>query len=74
MKKSNILFIGMDVHKASIVISLVDHNNSEVRCYGKIEVFLSDFNRILRKLVLTMLLYLCESYYKLDSDREMAQA
>lgn len=53
MKESNILFIGMDVHKESIVISLADDDNSEIRRYGKIGGCLPDFKKILRKLVST---------------------
>lgn len=50
MNKSNILFIGMDVHKESIVISLADDNRSEIRRFGKIGGCLSDFKKTLRKL------------------------
>jgi transposase len=53
MKESNTLFIGLDVHMESIVISLADDHNSEVRRYGKTGGCLSDFNKILRKLVST---------------------
>jgi len=43
MKKSNILFIGLDVHMESIVISLADDHNSEVRRYGKTGGCISNF-------------------------------
>ena len=36
MTQSNILFIGMDVHKESIVVSLADDDRSELRRYGSI--------------------------------------
>ena len=36
MTQSNILFIGMDVHIESIVISLADDDRSEVCGYGLI--------------------------------------
>ena len=36
MTRSNILFIGMDVHKESIGIAIADGANQEVRRYGKI--------------------------------------
>lgn len=51
MTKSNILFIGMDVHKESIVISMADDDRSEVRRYGSIGGTLSDFKKVLRKFV-----------------------
>ncbi len=53
MTQSNILFIGMDVHKESIVISLADDDRSEVRRYGSIGGTLDDFKKMLRKLVST---------------------
>jgi len=53
MTQSNILFIGMDVHKESIVISLADDDRSEVRRYGAIGGTLTDFKKLLRKLVST---------------------
>jgi len=53
MTQSNILFIGMDVHKESIVISLADDDRSEVRRYGNIGGTLTDFKKTLRKLVST---------------------
>jgi len=43
MIQSNILFIGMDVHKESIVISLADDDRTEVRRYGAIGGTLTDF-------------------------------
>ena len=36
MTESNILLIGMDVHKESIAVSLADNDRSEVRGYGSI--------------------------------------
>ena len=53
MTQSNILFIGMDVHKESIVISLADDDRSEVRRYGTIGGTMAGFKKILRKLVST---------------------
>ncbi len=53
MTQSNILFIGMDVHKESIVVSLADDDRSEVRRYGAIGGTLTDFKKLLRKLVST---------------------
>ena len=53
MTQSNILFVGMDVHKESIVISLADDDRSEVRRYGSIGGTLDDFKKMLRKLVAT---------------------
>jgi len=53
MTQSNILFIGMDVHKESIVISLADDDRSEVRRYGTIGGTSDDFKKTLRKLVAT---------------------
>ena len=53
MTQSNILFIGMDVHKESIVISLADDDRTEVRRYGSIGGTLPDFKKTLRKLVST---------------------
>ena len=53
MTQSNILFIGMDVHKESVVISLVDDDRSEVRRYGVICGTMLDFKKTLRKLVST---------------------
>ncbi len=53
MTQSNILFIGMDVHKESIVISLADDDRSEVRRYGAIGGTMEDFKKLLRKLVST---------------------
>ncbi len=45
MTQSNILFIGMDVHKESIVVSLADDDRSEVRRYGTIGGTLEDFKK-----------------------------
>ena len=53
MTKSNILFIGMDVHKESIVISLADDDRTEIRRYGSTGGALKDFKKVLRKLVAT---------------------
>jgi len=53
MTQSNILFIGMDVHKQSIVLSLADDDRTEVRRYGSIGGTLTDFKKLLRKLVST---------------------
>ena len=53
MTQTNILFIGMDVHKESIVISLADDDRSEIRRYGSIGGTLTDFKKTLRKLVST---------------------
>jgi len=53
MTQSNILFIGMDVHKDSIVISLADDNRTEIRRYGSMGGSLDDFKKTLRKLVAT---------------------
>ncbi len=53
MTQSNILFIGMDVHKESIVLSFADDDRSEVRRYGSIGGTLGDFKKTLRKLVST---------------------
>jgi len=36
MTNTNILFIGMDVHKESIEIAITDGANQEVRRYAKI--------------------------------------
>lgn len=53
MTASNILFIGMDVHKESIVVSLVDDDRGNVRRYGAIGGALPDFKKLLRKLSTT---------------------
>jgi len=53
MTQSNILFIGMDVHKDSIVISLADDNRTDIQRYGSIDGSLDDFKKTLRKLVAT---------------------
>jgi len=46
MTQSNILFIGMYVHKESVVISLTDDDHSEVRRYGSIGGTLADFKAL----------------------------
>ena len=52
MTKSNILFIGMDVHKESIEIAIADDGaNGEVRRYGRIGGTLDALKKTLRKLV-----------------------
>lgn len=52
MTKSNILFVGMDVHKESIEIALAeDGNDGEVRRYGKIGGTFDAVSKALRKLV-----------------------
>ena len=52
MTKSNILFIGMDVHKESIEIALADDGaNGEVRRYGRIGGTRDALKKTLRKLV-----------------------
>lgn len=52
MTQSNILFVGMDVHKESIEIALADDGNkSEVRRYGKIGGTQDALRKALRKLV-----------------------
>ena len=52
MTKSNILFIGMDVHKESIEIALADDGaHGEVRRYGRIGGTLDALKKTLRKLV-----------------------
>ena len=52
MTKSNILFIGMDVHKESIEIALADDGaNGEVRRYDRIGGTLDALKKTLRKLV-----------------------
>jgi transposase len=52
MTKSNILFIGMDVHKESIEIAIADDGaHGEVRRYGRIGGTLDALKKTLRKLV-----------------------
>ena len=53
MTQTNILFIGMGVHKESIVLSLTDDDRSEVRRYGSIGGTLQNFKKTLRKRVET---------------------
>lgn len=51
MTSSNILFIGMDVHKESIEIAIADGTDHEVRRYGKIGGTHDAMRKTLRKLV-----------------------
>ena len=51
MTSSNILFIGMDVHKESIEIAIADGNSQEVRRYGKIGGTQDAMRKAVRKLV-----------------------
>ena len=51
MTNSNILFIGMDVHKESIEIAIADGTSQEVRRYGKIGGTQDAMRKTLRKLV-----------------------
>ena len=51
MADSNILFVGMDVHKESIEIAIADGANQEVRRYGKIGGTQDAMRKTLRKLV-----------------------
>ena len=51
MTSSNILFIGMDVHKESIEIAIADGASQEVRRYGKIGGTHDAMRKTLRKLV-----------------------
>ncbi len=51
MTTSNILFIGMDVHKDSIEIAIADGSNHEVRRYGRIGGTHDAMRKTLRKLV-----------------------
>jgi len=51
MTNSNILFIGMDVHKESIEIAIADGASQEVRRYGKIGGTHDVLRKTLRKLV-----------------------
>lgn len=51
MTSSNILFIGMDVHKESIEIAIAEGANQEVRRYGKIGGTHDAMRKTLRKLV-----------------------
>ena len=51
MTKSNILFIGMDVHKESIEITIADDGiNGEVRRFGRIGGTISALKKTVRKL------------------------
>jgi transposase len=51
MTISNILFIGMDVHKDSVEIAIADGDSHEVRRYGRIGGTHDDMRKTLRKLV-----------------------
>jgi len=51
MPTSNIIFIGMDVHKDSIEIAIADGTNHEVRRYGRIGGTHDAMRKTLRKLV-----------------------
>lgn len=51
MTSSNILFIGMDVHKESIEIAIAEGAGQEVRRYGKIGGTHDAMRKTLRKLV-----------------------
>lgn len=51
MTRSNILFVGIDVHKESIEIALADGANQEVRRYGMIGGTQDSMCKTLRKLV-----------------------
>ncbi len=51
MTKSNILFIGLDVHKESIEVAIAEDGlGGEVRHYGKIGGTLAAVDKLLRKL------------------------
>jgi len=52
MTQSNILFIGLDVHKESIEVAFAEDGLAgEVRHYGKIGGRLADIDKLLRKLI-----------------------
>ena len=44
-------YIGLDVHKNSVAISIAPAGSTEVRHYGSIGGTLADFDRVLKKLV-----------------------
>ena len=43
-------FIGLDVHKESIAVSIAPSNSAEVRFYGNIGDALGDVDRLIKKL------------------------
>ena len=50
---SNVIhFIGLDVHKESIAVSIAPSNSTEVRHYGTIGGALDDVDRLIKKLSL----------------------
>jgi len=52
MTQSNILFIGLDVHKESIEVAIAEDGLSgEVRHYGKVGGTFADIDKVVRKLV-----------------------
>ena len=43
-------FIGLDVHKESVAVSIAPSNSAEVRFYGNIGGALGDVDRLVKKL------------------------
>ena len=43
-------FIGLDVHKESVAVSIAPSNSAEVRFYGNIGGALGDVDRLIKKL------------------------